>query len=174
ENNGEASIFSKIKSLFSKDREQKTPVPPALKLKKEKGNVSPPAPKKDVIQPPSKILKPSAEKISIKSLAITSDRKLESLKEGDKVVFKASLLMSDGSTQIPPKGKAQWTVLGQIGIIGSDGIFTAKLADEIAEYGEGVGAIVATYTSESGDSFIEKTGIFKVEAFVPENLETNG
>ena len=37
ENNGEASIFSKIKSLFSKDREQKTPVPPALKLKKEKG-----------------------------------------------------------------------------------------------------------------------------------------
>lgn len=111
--------------------------------------------------------------VSAVSLSITSNRKLEGLKEGDAVVFKATLTMSDGSTKQITNG-IQWTVAGQIGSITPNGVFLAQLDPVVAEYGEGLGAIVATYKDANGKEFIAQTSIFKVETFVPEETETRG
>ena len=60
-----------------------------------------------------------------------------------------------------------WQVIGPIGSISKAGVFTAKLADSVAEFGEGSGVIVATWKNKNGsEEILGKTIIFKVNAKV--------
>ena len=104
---------------------------------------------------------------------MSQNRPLDGLKEGDKITFVASLKMSDGSSQVV-KDKVKWTLIGQVGSITSGGVFTAKLDEAVAEYGEGSGIITATYIDSGGTTFIGKTPTFKVEAFIPDDANTGG
>ncbi len=81
--------------------------------------------------------------------------------------------MSDGSTQVV-KEKVKWNLIGQVGSITSAGVFSAKLDDSIAEYGEGSGIVTATYINANGATFIGKTPTFRVEAFIPDDANTGG
>lgn len=111
---------------------------------------------------------------SVAKLVIAPDRSLEGIKEGDKVNFKASLRMSDGSMRQTKDVK--WTLIGPVGEINSQGVYKAVLSDEIAELGEGIGAVMASYKDPSGKEYQTKTELFKVEAFVSEGEvdETQG
>ncbi len=53
-------------------------------------------------------------------------------------------------------------------------IYAARLDPAIAEYGEGLGAIIATHKDASGKEFASKTAIFKVSARVEGGLEMDG
>ncbi|MDP3770424.1 MAG: hypothetical protein Q8R40_05830 [bacterium] len=105
---------------------------------------------------------PTVTAAVIKSIAVVADRSLDGLKEGDKVHFNVSASMLDGSKKILTKNVA-WAVVGKIGSIDAAGVFTAKLDESIAEYGEGVGAVTATY-----NEFFSTTPPFRVEAFAPD------
>ncbi len=112
------------------------------------------------------------------SLIVSASQPFEGIKEGDKITFTAKLVMTDGSSQVLNDNVA-WSVAGKIGSIASNGIFTAKLDPLVAEYGEGVGFIIAVYKDASGKEFIGQTPIFKVktfvsEDFIPEDVDTPG
>lgn len=134
----------------------------------------PPQPKPVTPQPKSE--SPSGaktDKVSAKNLVIIADRKLEGLKESDKVIFTAKLVMSDGSTQVVRTG-AKWTLIGQVGSITPEGLFSAKLDEAVAEYGEGSGIVTATYIDAQGTTFLGKTPTFRVEAFIPDDANMGG
>lgn len=107
------------------------------------------------------------------SLTVSTDRALINLKEGDKVIFKATLVMSDGSARAVKEGVA-WRVVGDVGNITTGGVFEAKLGESVAEYGEGLGVITAIYQDASGTSFLGKTPTFEVQSFVPEDTGGEG
>lgn len=129
-------------------------------------------------QPVPKIENPppaqnKTEKISVKELKISSDRKLDGLKEGDKVNFKAIAVMSNGTEK--EVKLVQWLLIGKVGSINENGVFAAKLHESIAEYGEGIGTITATYIDDAtGKTFLGTTPTFKVESFAPESSEIEG
>lgn len=114
----------------------------------------------------SKPESPTHTDVRAKNLLITSDTQLEMLQEGDRVSFKAMLLMSDGSKR--PAGRVSWTVIGKIGSIDAGGMFTAKLDESIAEEGEARGIVTAIYKDADGNALLGKTPTFKVEAFAPD------
>ncbi|TSC61569.1 MAG: hypothetical protein G01um101448_847 [Parcubacteria group bacterium Gr01-1014_48] len=111
--------------------------------------------------------------VSIKSFVITPNRSLKGLVEGDKVFFTAVLGMSDG-TQKLASGGTVWTVVGKMGTINQDGVFTAELDPSIAEIGEGVGVVTVIYTDNKGKTWLSKTETFKVGMFIPDDTETQG
>lgn len=117
---------------------------------------------------------PAEKKTKIKpiNLVVTPSRKAATLTEGDSVVFKASLMMSDGSLQ--PATDVAWRVIGKIGSITPVGIFEAKLDESIAEYGEGIGVIVATYTDAAGAEFIGRSETIRVETALEDDGSTDG
>lgn len=107
-------------------------------------------------------------------LALTSRNDLGRVIEGDVLNFEAILSMDDGS-KINVTAIADWKVLGLIGKITKPGVFVAELVPAVAEFGESSGAVVATWKdSVSGESFLGKTAIFKVDAKVPEILNKEG
>lgn len=128
-------------------------------------------------KPPTPTIKPApseqSKKIFPQNLVISPNRSLDSLREGDQVTFTAKLVMSDGSTQIAKTG-VKWTLIGQVGNITPTGVFTAKLDEAVAEYGESSGIITATYVDANGASFIGKTPTFRVEAFMLDGGEGEG
>ncbi|MEK7557230.1 MAG: hypothetical protein AAB538_04610, partial [Patescibacteria group bacterium] len=60
--------------------------------------------------------------------------------------------------------EAVWRVIGPIGSITQSGLFTAKLAPEIAENGTAKGFIVVTWKSKTGEEFLGKTPPLTVNA----------
>lgn len=114
-----------------------------------------------------------SKKIFPQNLVISPDRSLDGLREEDQVTFTAKLVMSDGSTQIVKTG-VKWTLIGQVGSITPGGVFSAKLDEAIAEYGEGSGIVTATYVDAGGTKFIGTTPTFRVEAFIPDDANMGG
>ncbi len=135
--------------------------------------------KESTLQQPSKpapVPAPEAiskEKLSIKGFSVNANRSLAGLLEGDTVEFTGTLVRADGTTQLL-KRQVQWIVVGQIGSIAADGIFRAKLDEAITEYGEGTGAVIATYRDANGNLFTAKSPLFKVGAFVPAETGREG
>lgn len=105
---------------------------------------------------------------------ISVDPPARTLKEGEKVLFRALLRMTDGSTNNADASRVTWTLVGKIGNISQSGLFEAQLDESIAEYGEGSGAVIASYKDATGKTFVGKSEIFKVEAAVPEGGEEDG
>lgn len=108
------------------------------------------------------------------SLALTSRNDLSRVIEGDVLNFEAIVSLDDGS-KVNVTATADWKVLGLIGKITKPGVFVAELAPAVAEFGESSGAVVVTWKDPvSGESFLGKTVIFKVDAKVPEIFEKEG
>lgn len=126
----------------------------------------PPAP----IPTPKPTPPEQSKKVLPHDLTISSDRTLTELKEGDKVIFMAKLVMSDGSTRLVATNLT-WSVVGKIGSITPSGVFTAELDPLLAEYGEGLGSIVVVYKNADGKEFLAQTPIFKVEASVEQGFD---
>lgn len=99
---------------------------------------------------------------------------LQGVKETDKLVFKAMLVMSDG-TKKDVTAEAEWKVVGPIGAMNGKGFFLAKLDESASEFGEGLGSIIATWKDPiSGNSFLANSPIFKVEAYFENTGPTEG
>lgn len=108
------------------------------------------------------------------TLEIETSSLLDSIIEGGTIIFKALLVMSDGSRQDVTRD-AKWRVLGEIGSINSSGEFRAKLGDSVSELGEAIGSVVVSWKDKtSGKEFLGKTQLIKVLPKVDELIEPRG
>lgn len=121
-----------------------------LREQVQKGNIAPvPVP---AVIPQAKVLE----------LVVTASGNAiaEPVKEGGQIMFLANLKLGNGTFKDVTRS-VKWSVVGDIGAIDSIGIFTARLGASVSEYGEGSGAVTATYSGPEG-TFLGKSAIFKV------------
>lgn len=105
------------------------------------------------------------------ALHIRTQKDLGIIKDGEFILMKAILVMSDGQ-EIDVTGRVNWEVAGPIGIMEKPGVFLAKLHPTVSELGEAPGAVAASWQDEkTGAAFLAKTPIFKVEMQVDLNLD---
>ncbi len=137
----------------------KTEIKTEVKIE-TKPNTQTPTPKPVTVTPPAA---PRSD-AKVTSIEILTKNSLQEVKEGEKVQFTAFVKFSDGSKK-EITSEAKWQVLGPIGTITISGVFTSALDAKVAEYGEGSGAVIATWTDPATKTpFIDKTVIFKVKA----------
>ena len=123
-------------------------------------------PEKNNILPVKPIPTSPAVSAVPQKIEIVAKTGLEKVTEGDQIKFQAAATFKDGSTR-DLTFEVVWQVIGPIGSISKAGVFTAKLADSVAEFGEGSGVIVATWKNKNGsEEILGKTIIFKVNAKV--------
>ena len=104
------------------------------------------------------------------SFIVVSDRVLSEVIEEEVVNFKA-ILIANGIKRDVTK-EVEWKVVGSIGDINNQGVFTARLFPEVAEFGEVSGTVVAIWKDlKTNEAFLGKSSIFKVKAKVA--LDTN-
>ena len=138
----------------------KTEIKTEVKIE-TKPNTQTPTPKPVTVTPPPAAPKSDAK---VTAIEIVTKSPLGEVKEGEKVQFTAFAKLSDGLKK-EITSEATWQVLGPIGMITASGVFTSALDAKVAEYGEGSGAIVTTWTDPATKTpFIDKTIIFKVKA----------
>ena len=107
---------------------------------------------------------------SVIRLAIQPDIASTTIFEGQRVTFNAEAIFSDG-TREDVTGAAEWKVLGDIGAMVSPGVFVARLGTTTAEYGQGMGNIIAVFkNSVSGQFVLGKSSLYTVEASVVPQL----
>ncbi|MEK7503047.1 MAG: FecR family protein [Patescibacteria group bacterium] len=95
------------------------------------------------------------------------------LTEGVKIPIDAVASFSDGSTR-SVSGEVKWEIIGGIGRI-ENGIFVPRLDASVAEFGKGLGSIVATWRDpQTGAEFIANTPIFTVNAAIEQIINTIG
>lgn len=100
------------------------------------------------------------------SLEIVSSRRLEGIKEGTRVSFKAVVVLSNGERRDVTTG-VSWRVIGPIGSIERPGVFLAQLDQSVAEFGLGSGTVVAVWKDErNGAELLGKTPVFNVEPVI--------
>jgi hypothetical protein len=124
---------------------------------------SQPTPFKPVVAPASApIPVPSAPQVKVLELVVTavSNMIAAPVKEGSQIQFLANLKLSNGTFKDVSRS-VRWNVVGDIGAIDTNGLFTARLGMSVSEYGEGSGAVTATYAGPEG-TFLGKSAIFKV------------
>jgi hypothetical protein len=156
--------IEKIESAAEQDKIQLTPETDLKIAPKEdsKPAAEPGSELAPTLQSPTETIKEAVKEPV--SLAVVTKNTLSAIIEEDIIAFEAIVTMSDGS-KVNVTASAKWQVLGQIGQIDRNGVFTAKLAPEIAEAGEASGAVVATWVdSATGEVFLGKSQIFKVGA----------
>ena len=148
-------------------------VPPVESALKPAPTLSAPEPEiKTEVQINTSAVSPTIKVAESRTLTIKPSRDFSRVIEGEVVIFSAVL---DGGANQDVTVSAQWQVIGDIGAMGKPGVFTAHLGSAIAELGEASGAIVATWKDpETGELFIAKTPIFKVEAKIDLNFEQRG
>ncbi len=106
-----------------------------------------------------------------KGLEITTKESLVQVLENTPIVFRAILIMSDG-TSVDVTDKVDWQVLGPIGRFEKPGVFVGKLDASVSELGEGTGTVIAAWkNSETGEAFLGKSAIFKVQPRVDLNFD---
>lgn len=86
---------------------------------------------------------------------------ISNVTEGEMISFRAVLRGENGGEKDVTK-ESKWQVLGQMGVMERAGTFAAKLDPSIAEYGEAVGYIVATWQGASGEQLLGKSGEVRV------------
>jgi hypothetical protein len=110
-------------------------------------------------------------KVFPKGLEIATKESLARVLENTPIVFRAILLMSDGSS-VDVTEKVDWQVLGPIGSFSKPGVFVGKLDPSVSELGEGTGTVIASWkNSETGEAFLGKSAIFKVQPQVDLNFD---
>jgi hypothetical protein len=116
----------------------------------------------------------ASKNIVLTHMVVTTSASLSKVTEQDVLSFKAVVHFKDGTTK-DVTTEASWQVLGPVGSITANGVFTAALEPDVAEFGEGSGAIVATWQDPaSGEEVLGKTYIFEVDAYVPPAIERAG
>lgn len=106
-------------------------------------------------------------------LTIVSDRTLGEITEEETVNFKAILTENGINRDITTE--VEWKVIGSVGNINTRGVFTAKLAPDVAEYGEVSGTVIAIWKGGANDdALLGKSAIFKVKAKVISDFNTEG
>lgn len=135
-------------------------------------DITKPAQKPTEPQPAPTPAPEKSKKVSPQNVIVYASTTSGNLVEGTKITFTAKLTMADGSLETTSDVK--WAVLGKIGTITADGVFTAKLDESIAELGESFGFVTATYTDSEGNAFLGQSTLLKVKAFVPNQSETGG
>ncbi len=116
---------------------------------------------------------PTVTQPGVNSLTIVPDRALGEIFEKEIINFKA-ILVDDGIKR-DVTTEVEWRVVGFIGDINSQGVFMAKLAPDVAEYGEASGAVVAIWKdTETDEAFLGKSAVFKVQAKVIFDSNTEG
>src|SRR3989344_2013821 len=94
------------------------------------------------------------------SLSVIPNRAIGELTEGEVISFKA-IVMKNG-IKINVTNEVEWKVIGFIGDINAQGVFTAKLASDVAEYGEASGTVVAIWKdTRTDEALLGKSAIFK-------------
>ncbi len=88
--------------------------------------------------------KPSLTEEKWGEISIITQGNLNNVSEGQIISFRA-ILKGDKGTEKDITREALWKVIGSIGIMEKPGSFFAKLGQDVAEYGEGVGVVVATW-----------------------------
>lgn len=107
-------------------------------------------------------------------LTIRIPESLDNVFEGKHLRFDAVLTLSDGNTRIVT-AEAQWKVIGSIGKMESPGVFVGELGPDVSEFGSASGAVIAVWKDpESGESLLGKSPIFRVDAQVEQNTNTDG
>lgn len=129
------------------------PEPPAAET--PPGETVEPAP-----QPLQAIAKP--ERLGVE----TARGSLTGIVEENTVAFTATLAFDDG-TRRDVTNEVAWRVLGPIGSITKQGVFTARLDPNVAELGRSSGSVTAVWKDPaSGKTLLGATPIFSVEAKV--------
>lgn len=107
---------------------------------------------------------------------IKADHDARSLTEGDKVQFKLYIttIDSDGKSRTEPADlTSRFGVVGGIGDITPGGLFTAKLASNVSEYGEAVGYVISLLGDTPNDPVAKSDLItvhMKIDLTKPEDI----
>lgn len=110
--------------------------------------------------------------IKWESLNIETKSLLNSLMEGDNVVFHA-VLHDGGEATRDVTSEVTWEVSGKMGSMSGKGVFTAKLDPSISEFGEGEGTISATWKDADGKVMHAESGLIHVVPKI-DDTEENG
>jgi len=109
-----------------------------------------------------------------KEFILETKNSLEKITEGEKIIFKAFLVMNNGEKK-DVTNEAVWQVLGPIGKIEAPGIFIPQLDVSVAELGENFGTVVATWKDKTGKFiFFAKSPILNVKAKAEEIIDRRG
>ncbi|MDO8443868.1 MAG: FecR domain-containing protein [Candidatus Azambacteria bacterium] len=109
----------------------------------------------------------------VNSIAIVPDRALGEITEEEVVNFKAMMISNGIKRDVTTE--VEWKVVGFIGDINNQGVFTAKLAPDVAEYGEVPGTVAAIWKdTKTNEVLLGKSAIFKVKAKVIPDENTAG
>lgn len=106
-----------------------------------------------------------AEKLVIEVGGIT-----KTIREGEQKKLRAFSVMSDGARH-EVTDRVRWRVIGAIGTVKPDGVFTPKLIGTQAEFGSAVGSITATLKTDDGRELLGTTPTFEVKAATFENTD---
>lgn len=110
--------------------------------------------------------------IKWESLNIETKSLPDDLTEGENVVFHAVLHGGGGATR-DVTSEVTWEVLGKMGSIADNGVFTAKLDPSISELGEGGGTVNAEWEDADGKVMHAESGLIHVIPKI-DNTEENG
>ena len=174
-----------LKQKFPETSEFRKKLRQLIQEKKESFKITPPPTPVNPIQTPNERMNkslPSTTNNAVKPqtintltrIEITSTSNYDTVAEGSRISFKATGIFSDGTRKDITK-EVLWQVVGPIGAVSLDGVFTAKLDEFMTEIGEGPGAVAATLTDPISKKKIEgTTKIFKVRARIDEGQLRDG
>lgn len=107
-------------------------------------------------------------------LEIATAHGLDNIIEGETIQFMALLRYDDNSIK-DVTHEVAWQVLGPIGKINSEGLFTPRLTAEVAEFGKAVGNVIGVYKNlNEGVNLIDSTPIFEVNLKIEPIIDTRG
>lgn len=116
---------------------------------------------------PSRTTAP-AETVTTTITAVSANRTVNDLTEGDTVQFTA--VAGTGSAARDITNDVSWQVVGSIGAVTSGGLFTARLGSDVSESGEGVGGVIMTLPNGK----VITSAPIHVQAKIPTDLGTEG
>ncbi|MCX6701952.1 MAG: FecR family protein [Candidatus Zambryskibacteria bacterium] len=97
-------------------------------------------------------------------LLVIANKTLGSVIEGETVTFRATQNNQDVTS------KVKWNVIGQIGQISPGGIFTAQLGNQVSEFGEAVGYVIANFENSKDVSKSELIKVIAAPVETPINI----
>lgn len=140
----------------------------AVDKENEERNEKPVETKKEEVQEQKTPISPVRwESLNIETKSLPND-----LTEGENVVFHAVLHGTGGATR-DVTSEVTWEVLGKMGSIADNGVFTAKLDPSISELGEGGGTVNATWEDTDGKVMHAESGQIHVVPKI-DDTEENG
>jgi hypothetical protein len=117
---------------------------------------------------------PTTAAVRPTGLSLTTESDLgRGVSEGDRILFHAILLFSDG-TKKDVTTTVKWNVINKAGTFPAPGNFVAELPLDYAELGEVSGAVYATYIGTDGKELNAASKAFMVHAYIPPVNGTDG